>query len=78
MELNSDLAEELIQQGFESPDLDYKLDFDGSIRAWMEIAKDIYGFANYGGGHIVFGVEDKTFTPIGLDRSIDLGLQSLK
>lgn len=67
--LTSDLAEELIRQGFESPDLDYKVDFDNSERAWMEIAKDVFGMANYGGGHIVIGVEDGTFKPLGLDSS---------
>jgi len=75
MGLNSDLAEELIQKGLESPDLDYKVDFDGSTHAWMEIAKDIYGIANYGGGYIVFGVEDKTFTPIGIDLSFQKDAQ---
>ena len=69
MELNPELAEELIHKGFESPDLDFKLEFDNSEQAWMEIAKDIFGMANYGGGHIVIGVEDGTFKPIGLDVS---------
>jgi predicted HTH transcriptional regulator len=67
MELNSELAEELINQGFESADLDYKVEFDNSENAWMEIAKDVFGMANYGGGHIVIGVEDGTFKPIGVD-----------
>lgn len=69
MELNAESAEELIHQGFESPDLDYKLEFDNSERAWMEIAKDVFGMANYGGGRIVMGVEDGTFKPVGLDIS---------
>jgi hypothetical protein len=67
LELNSDLAEELIHQGFESPDLDYKIEFDNSENAWMELAKDVFGMANYGGGHIVIGVEDGTFKPAGVD-----------
>jgi hypothetical protein len=69
MELNAELAEELIHRGFESPDLDYKLEFDDSERAWLEIAKDIFGLANYGGGYIVIGVEDGTFKPKGVDAS---------
>jgi hypothetical protein len=69
VELNSELAEELIHKGFESPDLDFKLEFNNSEQAWMEIAKDIFGMANYGGGHIIIGVEDGTFNPIGLDMS---------
>jgi len=75
MELNSELADELIHRGFESPDLDYKLKFDESTSAWMEIAKDIYGVANYGGGYIVLGVEDGTFTPVGLDDSFHIDVQ---
>jgi len=69
IELNSELAEDLIHRGFESPDLDYKQDFDDSTGAWMELAKDIYGMANCGGGFIVFGVKDGSFKPIGLDES---------
>jgi hypothetical protein len=66
--LASDLAEDLIRRGFESPDLEYKKDFDDSTGAWMELAKDVYGIANYGGGDIVLGVEDGTFVPVGLDE----------
>ncbi|MDR2719461.1 MAG: ATP-binding protein [Nitrososphaerota archaeon] len=69
MELNAEISEELIHRGFESADLDYKLEFDDSERAWMEIAKDVFGMANYGGGYIVIGIEDGTFKPIGLDPS---------
>jgi len=66
-ELDANSAEELIGRGFESSDLDYKQDFDDSIGAWMELAKDIYGMANNGGGSIVFGVKDGSFEPLGLD-----------
>lgn len=67
MELTPESAEELIHRGFESPDLDFKVGFDDSTRAWMELAKDIFGMVNYGGGHIVFGVQDGTFLPIGMN-----------
>lgn len=67
LQLDSELAEELIIKGFEAPDLDYKLEFDNSTQAWMELAKDVFGMANYGGGYIVIGVKDGTFEPIGLD-----------
>jgi len=75
MELGSELADELVCRGFESPNLDYKLEFDGSTRAWMELAKDIYGMANYGGGYIVIGVEDGTFSPVGLDETFHIDAQ---
>ena len=75
MELNSELAEELIHKGFESPDLDYKLEFDKSTGAWMETAKDIYGLANHGGGYIVIGVKDEAFSPIGLDETFHIDVQ---
>lgn len=75
MKLNPEVADELIHKGFESPDLDYKLQFDQSTGAWMELAKDIYGMSNYGGGYIVFGVEDGTFKPIGLDEAFHIDAQ---
>ncbi len=74
-EITATLAEELIHQGFESPELDYKRDFDDSTGAWMEIAKDVFAMANAGGGFIVFGVEDGTFKPIGLDETFHLDSQ---
>jgi len=69
LELTHQLAEELLHKGFEAPDLDYKLTFDNTTQAWMELAKDIYGMANSGGGYIVIGVEDGTFNLIGMDVS---------
>lgn len=65
--LSEDFADELIYKSFESPDLDYKETFDDSTGAWMELAKDIYAMANFGGGCIVLGVKDGTFTPVGMD-----------
>lgn len=70
--LNDEKAEELIHKGLESPDLDYKECFDNSTGCWMEIAKDVYGMANYGGGYIVLGVKDGTFEPIGLDETFHI------
>lgn len=74
-ELTDDMAEELIRRGFESPDLDYKQEFDESTGAWMELAKDVFGMANYGGGYLVLGVEDKTFKPVGLDETFHIDSQ---
>jgi hypothetical protein len=68
-ELSAELAEDLIHRGFESPDLDFKKGFDDTTGAWMELAKDVYGLSNYGGGYLVLGVEDGTFVPVGLDVS---------
>lgn len=75
-ELSEELAEELITKHFESPELDYKLTFDAAkTGSWMEIAKDVYGMANFGGGQIVFGVEDGTFKPVGFDLTFHIDSQ---
>src|SRR6266704_1341244 len=68
-ELTPELAEDLIHRGYETPDLDFKVQFDDSTGAWMELAKDILGLANYGGGYIVIGVTDGDFKPVGVDES---------
>ena len=75
MDLTSDLAEDLIHRGFESEDVDFKKDFDNSSRSWVEIAKDVYGMANYGGGYIVIGVEDGSFEPVGVDPLFHIDTQ---
>jgi hypothetical protein len=75
MEINPEVADELIHKSFESPDLDYKLQFDQSIGAWMELAKDIYGMPNYGGEYIVIRVEDGTSKPIGLNETFHIDAQ---
>jgi hypothetical protein len=75
-ELTPEVAESLIDQGFESPNLDYKAQFDNTPGAWMEVAKDVYGMANAGGGYIVFGVEDGTFKPVGMDESFHVDSQT--
>jgi hypothetical protein len=75
LELTSDLADDLIHRGFESEDLDFKQTFDNSTRSWVEIAKDVYGMANYGGGYIVIGVENGTFKAIGMDLSFHIDTQ---
>lgn len=75
MVLNAELADELVHKGFESPDLDFKVAFDDTTHAWMELTKDVCGMANYGGGYIVFGVEDGTFKPIGLGLNFHKDVQ---
>lgn len=49
-----------------------KLDFKEQVRISTdsekaELAKDVSAFANTGGGHIVFGVEDNTLRQVGID-----------
>lgn len=75
MEISPELADELIHKGYEAPDLDYKLSFDDTTRAWMELAKDVFGMANFGGGYIVIGIEDGTFKPIGVDVTFHIDTQ---
>jgi hypothetical protein len=74
-EITPSLADELVHRGYESSDLDYKRDFDNSTGAWMELAKDVFAMSNAGGGHIVLGVEDATFSPVGLDESFHIDSQ---
>src|SRR5207249_903606 len=74
-EITPSIADELIHRGYESPDLDYKRDFDNSTGAWMELAKDVFAMSNAGGGHIVLGVEDGTFAPVGLDEAFHIDSQ---
>jgi len=64
--IDGDVAEKLINTGYELPELDYKEKFDDTTGSWMELAKDVYGMANYGGGFVVLGVKDGSFEVIGL------------
>lgn len=70
-EFTKESIEEMIRRGFESPDLEYKQSFEDTTGAWMELAKDVYGMANYGGGYLVIGVKDGTFNPIGMDLTFN-------
>ncbi len=61
---------ELLTCKFESDDLDFKETFDPtSKKDRLELCKDIIAMANTRGGHIVLGVHDIDFTPIGLSHS---------
>lgn len=46
--------------------VDFKEDFDGSDREWLEITKDVLAFANTRGGYLVFGVSDKNHEKKGM------------
>src|SRR5712691_3048646 len=52
----------------ESDNLDFKASLDlATTRGKTELARDILALANTpGGGHLVIGVEDGTFIPVGL------------
>lgn len=79
MLIDNKKTEELINQGYESNDLDYKEEFNkDSIGDWMELAKDVYGISNFGGGYIVIGVEDGTFKKKGLDVNFHLDSTEIK
>ena len=43
-------------------------------REWLEITKDILGFANSNGGILLFGLRNGTFEQIGLDSQVSLVL----
>jgi len=74
--LSSEKVDEFVCRGYESSELDYKLMFDKEdIGAWMEIVKDACGLANFGGGTIVFGVQDGSFKPIGMDENFHVDAQ---
>ena len=74
-EITSENSEQLITQGYETSILDYKEIFNETVGSWMELAKDVYGMANHGGGFIVFGIEDGTFKQKGLDESFHIDSQ---
>jgi len=73
-DLSTQKIEELLSLGYESDEIDFKENFNkNSLGCWMNLAKDVYGFSNFGGGYIVIGVEDGTFKLIGLkDFHVDV------
>ena len=50
--------------------IDFKKAFDGSEREWLEITKDVISFANSRGGYLVFGIEDASYSRIGLTQDL--------
>lgn len=73
--IDSEVSEKLINTGYELPELDYKEKFDGETGSWMELAKDVYGMANNGGGFIVLGVKDGSFEPVGVEEDFHIDSQ---
>ena len=76
-EITEDIAENMINQKYETATIDYKEKFPEDTGSWMELAKDVYGMANYGGGYIVIGIEDGTFKLKGLENSFHIDAQIL-
>ena len=50
--------------------VDFKKTFDESDREWLEITKDVVSFANSHGGYLVFGIEDASYSRIGLTQDL--------
>lgn len=67
-EVSRQTLERLLKVHGEGDHLDFKQIFSlSSQRQKSEMVRDMLAFANTeGGGHIIYGVTDKDFTPIGL------------
>lgn len=74
-EITDENAEELISMKYESAKIDYKVTFQDNTKSWMELAKDVYGMANTGGGTIVIGVSDANHEQIGLSEKFHIDSQ---
>ncbi len=71
-QVSQEKLENLLRVHGEENSLDFKRYFSPSSQhARAELVRDILAFANTeGGGHIVFGVEDKTYEPIGSPKDV--------
>lgn len=71
-QVSVDKLQELLKVCGENDSLDFKQYFSiNSQRERAELVRDILAFANTAdGGHMVFGVIDQPFNPIGLERNI--------
>lgn len=64
----------IVYEGFERRDIDYKRSMPWDNSTKFGLVKDIMAFANFGGGNIVVGVdekektEDKKFTGVSIDH----------
>jgi hypothetical protein len=65
--LSPEAQKYLLEYVGETDLIDFKLDFDGSDREWIEITKDIVAFANTHGGYLIFGVVDSTREKKGIE-----------
>jgi tetratricopeptide (TPR) repeat protein len=72
------VLEDLLRTPGEHNQWDFKQTLDlAQAKDRAEVARDIMAFANSEGGHIIFGVADKPFDPIGLPDSVKLDTTTL-
>jgi len=64
--LDLGLLKSLVDKRREDKLSDYKESFSNDSKHWADISKDCVAFANYDGGHLVFGVTDGDFKVKGL------------
>ena len=53
----------------ESAHIDFKREFRGTTKDWVNLLKDIVAMANAGGGLVIFGV-DKNGSTVGIERTL--------
>ena len=72
--LNEDTANFLCDFKEEDEHVDFKSLFDfQSEKSWVELTKDILSFANTFGGFLIFGIDDKSRSVIGIsDKEADI------
>jgi hypothetical protein len=59
--------------------VDFKQRFDWRLdKSWIELAIDCVAFANTDGGYVVFGVADKTWKLVGIDKPSVVALTDTK
>ena len=72
MELSEALFWRHLEYGREDDSWDYKADFSLSSKKQVaEFAKDVMAFANFGGGVMLFGIDEKTMSPVGVKEKVD-------
>jgi hypothetical protein len=68
--LTDDALQTVLHFHEETSHIDFKLTFHpGEEREWLEITKDVMGFANTLGGYLAFGIRDGTYEMVGLDEA---------
>ena len=68
--LSDEACLSLINYGEEDELVDFKESFDPSLgKSWIDLSIDCVAFANTFGGFIVFGVENRTWRHLGVDRT---------
>lgn len=68
--LTEDAFLSLLEYREEDALVDFKASFADKEKHWLDLTKDVMAFANGTGGYVCFGVEDQTYSFIGLDEPI--------